>query len=77
MSIVYFPVTAWLWNSLLTECIPLTYDINGFKSRINMYLLFVGSFETDFVYVLIFCTSFSCNSMPHSGCSALYQVNPN
>ena len=25
----------------------------------------------------LFCTSFSCKSMPHSGCSALHGVNPN
>ena len=24
-----------------------------------------------------FCVSFSCNSMPCSGCSALHEVNPN
>lgn len=24
-----------------------------------------------------FCASFSCNSMPHIGCLALYQVNRN
>ena len=31
-------------NSLPTECLPLTYDLSGFKSRINRYLLIVGSF---------------------------------
>ena len=33
-----------LWNSLLIKCFPLTYDLSGFKSRINRYLLTVGSF---------------------------------
>ena len=40
----FFPRTARLWNSLPIECIPLTYDLSGFKSRINRYLLTVGSF---------------------------------
>ena len=40
----FFPHTARLWNSLPIECFPLTYNLNGFKSRINRYLLTVGSF---------------------------------
>ena len=40
----FFPRTARLWNSLPVECFPLTYDLSGFKSRINKYLLTVGSF---------------------------------
>ena len=36
--------TARLWNSLPIECFPFTYDLNGFKSRINRHLLTVGSF---------------------------------
>ena len=40
----FFPRTARLWNSLPIECFPLTYDLSGFKSRINKYLLTVGSF---------------------------------
>ena len=39
-----FPYTARLWNSLPVECFSLTYDLNEFKSRINMHLLTVGSF---------------------------------
>ena len=41
-------------NSLPIECSPLTYDLNGFKSRIYRQLLTVGSFQTDFLYALIF-----------------------
>ena len=40
----FFPCTATLWNSLPIECFPLTYDLSGFMSRINRYLLTVGSF---------------------------------
>ena len=40
----FFPCTAKLWNSLPIECFSLTYDISGFKSRINRHLLTVGSF---------------------------------
>ena len=39
----FFPHTARLWNSLPIECFPLTYDLNGFKSRINRHLLTVLS----------------------------------
>ena len=40
----FFPRTTRLWNSLPIECFPLTSDLSGFKSRINRYLLTVGSF---------------------------------
>ena len=40
----FFPGTAKLWNSLPIECFPLTYDLSGFKSRINRHLLTVRSF---------------------------------
>ena len=40
----FFLRTARLWNSLPIECFPLTYDLDGFKSRINRHLLTVGSF---------------------------------
>ena len=39
----FFPGTARLWNSLPIECFPFTYDLNGFKSRINRHLLTIGS----------------------------------
>ena len=39
----FFSCTARLWNSLPIECFPLTYDLSGSKSRINRYLLTVGS----------------------------------
>ena len=32
------------WNFLPIECFPLTYDLSGFKSRINGHLLSLGSF---------------------------------
>ena len=40
----FFPRTARLWNSLPIERCLLTYDLNGFKSKINRHLLSVGSF---------------------------------
>ena len=40
----FFPRTAKLWDSLPIECFPLTYDLSGFKFRINRHLLTVGSF---------------------------------
>ena len=40
----FFPCTARLWNSLPIECFLLTYDLSGFKSRVNRHLLTVGAF---------------------------------
>ena len=40
----FFLRTARIWNSLPIECIPLTFDLNGFKSRNNRHPLTVGSF---------------------------------
>ena len=39
----FFPRAARLWDSLPIECFPLTYNLNGFKSRIKRHLLTVGS----------------------------------
>ena len=38
----FFPCKARFWNSLLIECFPLTYDLNGFKFRINRHLITIG-----------------------------------
>ena len=54
----FFPRTARLWNSLPIECFPLTYDLNGFKSRTNRHLLTAGSFLTDFLYALTYLCFF-------------------
>ena len=40
----FSPRTARHLNSLPIECFPSTYNLSGFKSRINGYLLSVGSF---------------------------------
>ena len=40
----FFPHIARHWNSLPIECFPLTYDLNGFNSRINRHILTVGYF---------------------------------
>ena len=74
----FFPRRAKLWNSLPIECFPLTYDLNGLKSRINNYLLQLQVLSKQiFCIVQSFTCFFTCNSMPHSGCSALHRVNPN
>ena len=39
-----FPRTARLWDSLPIECFPLTFNLNGLKSRVNRHLLTVCSF---------------------------------
>ena len=55
----FFPCTATLWNYLSIEWFPLTCNLNGFKSRINRYLLTVGSLQRDFLCALIiFCFFF-------------------
>ena len=66
-----FPRRARLWHSLPVECFHLTYGLNGLKSRINRHLLKFNRL------LLAFCASFSFNSMPRSGCSALHGLNPN
>ena len=40
----FFSRTARLRYSLPIDCFPLTYNLNGFKSRINRHLLTVSSF---------------------------------
>ena len=40
----FFPGTAKRWNSLPIECFPLTYNLNGFKSRISRHLSTACSF---------------------------------
>ena len=44
-----FPRTVRLWKSLSKEYFPLTYDLNGFKSRINGHLFFVCRFPNRFL----------------------------
>ena len=63
--------TSTLWNSMPIECFSLTYDLNGFKSRIKRHLLIVDSFYSDFLYVWIFFVLFLYISMPFSEYSAL------
>ena len=41
---IFFSRTAGLWNSLPIECFSLTYNLSGFKFRINRHLLTVGFF---------------------------------
>ena len=53
------------------------YGILYYLISIIKYPLTVGSFWLTSCILLYFRVSFSCNSMPHSGCSALNGVNPN
>ena len=41
----FFPCIAKLWSSLPVGCFPLTYDLSGFKCRINRHL-FKSGFPT-------------------------------
>ena len=34
----FFPRTARLWNSVPVECLPMSCDLNGFKSKVNRNL---------------------------------------
>ena len=54
----FFPRTARLWNSLPIEWFSLTYNLIGFRSRINRHLLTAVSFQTDFQYALTFLCFF-------------------
>ena len=54
----FFLPTATLRNYLPIECFPMTYELSGFKSRINRHLLTVSSFKTDFLYALTFLCFF-------------------
>ena len=40
----FFCCTSRLWSSVSVECFPLTYDLNGLKSRVKRHLLTVVSF---------------------------------
>ena len=40
----FFFYTTQLWTFLPTECFPLTYNLDGFESRINRHFLTLGSF---------------------------------
>ena len=71
----FFPHTTRLWNSLPIECFPLTYDLNGLKSRINRHLLTVGPFEKDFLYALIFFVAVEHRKLIHPFISRTTQIN--
>ena len=40
----FFPCPARLWNSLPIECFHLTYDLNGFKSKLIDNIFSLGYF---------------------------------
>ena len=58
MSTSFFHRIARFCNSLSSDCFPLIYDVNGFKSRVNRHLfsfeLFLISFPISFSSFLLF-----------------------
>ena len=40
----FFPRTPRLWNYLSVECFHVTYNLDGFKSRVNRHVSFLGFF---------------------------------
>ena len=56
----FFPRTARLWHFLPIECFPLIFDLIGFKSRINRYLLTIGSFKTDLYALQLYALNIFC-----------------
>ena len=52
----HIPRTVRLWNSLHIECFPLTYDLSGFKPRINRHLLTLCSVCFNLFVLLFFLT---------------------
>ena len=73
----FFPRTAIIWNSLPAECFPLTFDLNGFKSRVNKQLFSLGSLYIAFLYDVHLFLLFLVTPSPHSGCLALHGVQFN
>ena len=67
----FFPCSARLWNSLPIECFRLTYDLSGFKSRINRHLFNFGSFLNRFPI----CFNLLCFFFLVALCLA-HRVNP-
>ena len=67
----FFGCTERPWNFLQAEIFPLTYDLNGFKSRVNKHFFFGFFLHSSLEYSSFFCSSFSSNTMSCSGCLAL------
>ena len=74
----FFPHTGRLWNSLPIEYFSLTFDLNGFKSRINRHLLtveFLNRFLVCFnPFMLLFLVT-PCLVVAVQLC--MHGVNPN
>lgn len=64
-----------LCNSLPAEYFSLTDDLNGFKCKVTRYH-YLGVLRSSFPICLSPFNS-SSNSIPCSGCSTLFGVNPN
>ena len=50
----FFPCKARFWNSLPIECFSLTYDLNGFKFRINRHLITVCCFLDALIFLCFY-----------------------
>ena len=48
MSTVFFSTSARFCHYVSPECFPLTYDLKGFKYKVNRYLFFFGLFSISF-----------------------------
>ena len=59
----FFPCTAEFKELFGWECFSLTYDLNGFKCKVDSY------FHVLFIFVFLFF----CNLMPFIGCSSVLE----
>ena len=70
ISTNYFQLQLGLWNYFPEECFTLTFDLNGLKTRVTWYFLYLDSWLTAFLYTICLFPFFS-KSMP---CRPWYDV---
>ena len=64
-----------LWNSLPTKRFPLTYDLNGFRSKVNRHLYaWVFSKQLPFVLFFLFSLVTSCLVVAVQSCMELIPI---
>ena len=59
------------------EYLPLTFDLNDFKSRVNRHLYILVVSNQLFYMIFTFVFLFFCNSMPFDGHAVLRGVDYN